>query len=59
VIYFMTLTMNLSQADLIAALQAWVASPSGGSTGGVIHQMDAVVTPTISQGGGVTIQLNF
>lgn len=55
----MTLTMNLSQADLIAALQAWVASPSGGSTGGVIHQMDAVVTPTISQGGGVTIQLNF
>lgn len=50
--------MNLTQADLIAALQAWVASPTGGSTGGVNHQMNATVTPVITNS-GVQVQLNF
>lgn len=55
----MTLTMNLSQADLIAALQEWVASSSGGSTGGVTHQMNALSPPVFLPTGGVSVQLNF
>ena len=55
----MTLTMTLTQADLIAALQAWVASPQGGSAQAA-HQMNATVAPTVDgSGGGVTVQLNF
>jgi hypothetical protein len=54
----MTLTMTLSQADLIAALQAWVASTTGGSSQGVAHQMNATVNP-ISANNGVIVQLNF
>jgi hypothetical protein len=55
----MTLTMNLSQTDMIAALQAWVASTTGGSTGGVVHQMNATSTPVQLPTGGVSVQLNF
>lgn len=58
----MQLQMTLSQADLIAALQVWVASPSGGSAGlpgGQTHEMNASVAPSVAQNGQVTISLNF
>jgi hypothetical protein len=55
----MTLTMNMTQADLTAALQAWVASTSGGSSQGVSHEMNATVPPIFTANGGVTVQLNF
>jgi hypothetical protein len=44
------LIYNLSQADVVAALQAWVATKG--------HQMDATQPPVIDAGGGVTVTLN-
>lgn len=54
-----TLVMNLSEADLTAAIQQWVASTTGGSVSGVTHQMNATVAPVIIPNGGLQVQLNF
>jgi hypothetical protein len=46
----MTLYMILSQADVIAALQAWVITQG--------HQMNATVNPVIGANGSITVDLN-
>jgi len=50
--------MNLTQADVIAALQAWVASPQGGSATNP-HQMNATVVPVPIGNCAFQVQLNF
>jgi hypothetical protein len=55
----MKLDMILSQADVVAALQNWVALPTGGSVGGVTHQMNATVSPVLGGDGSITVVLNF
>ena len=53
------LQMTLTKADFIAAIQQWVSSPTGGSASGVIHQMDATVTPIFDPvNGGLVVKLN-
>jgi hypothetical protein len=46
----MTLTMTLTQADVVAALQAWVTLQG--------HQMNAVVAPIYTGNGSIIVQLN-
>lgn len=55
----MTMTMTLSAADVVAALQQWVASTTGGSLGGVVHQMNATVPPIFGGDGSIQVRLNF
>jgi hypothetical protein len=46
----MQLYLSLNQNDVIAALQAFVASNG--------HEMNATVNPTFSGDGSVTVELN-